>query len=39
MQKMFASQQMRMVAQRRMFSYNYAAASNPKVWMTLTKDG
>merc|ERR1712023_25086 len=22
-----------------MFSYNYTAASNPKVWMTLTKDG
>ena len=39
MQKAFASQQMRMMAQRRMFSYNYTAASNPKVWMEYSKDG
>ena len=39
MQKMLASQQMRMVAQRRMFSYNYSAATNPKVYLDVTKDG
>ena len=36
---MLASQQMRMVAQRRMFSYNYSAATNPKVYLDVTKDG
>ena len=39
MQKMLASQQMRMIAQRRMFSYNYSAATNPKVYLDVTKDG
>ena len=38
MQKAFASQQVRMI-QRRMFSYNYTAAENPKVWMEYSKDG
>ena len=39
MQKALASQQMRNIIQKRMFSYNYTAASNPKVWMEYSKDG